>query len=152
MAAPTSPFLDKLSSELRLRIYGYVFGTSQVLKPGSSNTALGMRKDPTAHIAHCFAPPAPDTSLDISILLSNKAIFNEALPVLYGENVIRGTTDDFDKLLQHADFAENGSASRDRRLYQLLSKRPIPLGSSPPPDIAGNSLPCHPQRLLGTRG
>jgi hypothetical protein len=106
MAAPTSRFLDKLSPELRLRIYGHVFGSSRVIKPADSNTALGMRKDPTAHIAFSFAPPAPDVPLDVSILLSNRFIFTEALPVLYDEKIIRGTTEDFDKLLQHADFME----------------------------------------------
>jgi len=106
MVAPTSLFLDKLSPELRLRIYGHVFGSSRVIKPADSNTALGVRKDPTAHIAFSFAPPAPDVPLDVSILLSNRFIFTEALPVLYDQKIIRGTTEDFDKLLQHADFVE----------------------------------------------
>lgn len=82
MAAPTSRFLNKLSPELRLRIYGHVFGSSRVIKPADSNTALDMRKDPTAHIATSFAPPATDVLLDVSILISNRFIFTEALPVL----------------------------------------------------------------------
>ena len=106
MAAPTSFFLDKLSPELRLRVYSHVFGSSRVIKPSASDTALGIRKDPAAHIMYSFAPPAPEIHLDISILLSNKLVFTEALPVLYDQRSIRATTEDLDQLLQSADFME----------------------------------------------
>jgi hypothetical protein len=106
MAAPTSSFLEKLRPEIRLRIYGYVFGSSRVIKLASSNTALGMRIDPTDCVKYSFPPPEPDTCLDISVLLSNKVVFTEAPPVLYDEKIIRGSTDDFEELLQQPDFVE----------------------------------------------
>jgi hypothetical protein len=106
MAAPTSSFLEKLRPEIRLRIYGYVFGSNRVIKPAGSDTALGMRIDTTDCVKYSFPPPEPDTFLDISILLSNKLIFTEALPVLYDEKIIRGSTDNFEELLQQPDFVE----------------------------------------------
>jgi hypothetical protein len=106
MATPTSSFLNKLSPELRLRIHGHVFGSSRVITLSGSNTALGIRKDSTAHITYSFALRAPEVCLNISLLLSNKCVFTEALPVLYDQKTIRATTKDFDKLLQSADFME----------------------------------------------
>lgn len=45
--------------------------------------------------------------LDTSILATNKFILAEALPALYATKIVRGTTLDFDRLLQYVDFAEH---------------------------------------------
>lgn len=35
-------FLDQLAPELRVAIYGYVFGSSKVMKPSESTASLGI--------------------------------------------------------------------------------------------------------------
>jgi hypothetical protein len=65
-----------------------------------------MRTDPNDSVKYSIPPPAPETRLETSVLISNKLIFTEALPVLYDEKIIRGTTNDFEELLQRPDFVE----------------------------------------------
>jgi len=99
-----STFLDKLSSEIRLSIYSHVFGLSLVIKPSSSDTALGMKKHPPEDTVYL---PEADTSISSSILATSKFVFNEAIPVLYKDKIIRGTTRDLEQLLDNATFTEH---------------------------------------------
>lgn len=108
MAAPSSSsLLEKLTPELRVNIYSHIFGTSQVIKPSNSDTALGIRKDSSDTLSFSHAPPAEEVQLHTSILTTSKIIFLEVILVLYAEHTIRGTTLDFHLLLQNADFAEH---------------------------------------------
>lgn len=106
MAASSSLFLQKLTPEIRIAIYGFVFGTSEVIKPSSSDTALGMHQKPFDSVKSSHAPPAEEVLLHTSILTTCKTVFLEAIPILYAEHTIRGSTGDFRLLLQNADFAK----------------------------------------------
>jgi hypothetical protein len=97
-------FLDKLAPELRVQIYGHIFGTSNTIKPSDSTASLGVDKselNPAALIAN------PHTPLESSILATNKLIFREAVQVLYHNRVIRATLIDLKQLLQDKDFVAN---------------------------------------------
>jgi hypothetical protein len=97
-------FLDKLAPELRVQIYGHIFGTSNTIKPSDSTASLGIDKselNPAAHIAN------PQMPLESSILATNKLIFREAIQVLYHNRVIRVTLIDLKHLLQDKDFVAN---------------------------------------------
>jgi hypothetical protein len=121
---PQSAFLDKLSPEIRLFIYSHVFGL--VIKPSSSDTALGMKKHRAEDTVYL-----PDIPLDPSILATNRFIYNEALPVLYRDKIIRGTTRDFKQLLEnpnftaharHIEIADCLSSYGDADLHSILCR------------------------------
>jgi hypothetical protein len=99
-----SSFLEKLSPETRLSIYSHVFGPSLAIKPSSSDTALGMKKHPLEDTVYL---QETGTTLNPSILATSKFIYNEALPVLYKDRIIRGTTRDFQQLFENSDFTEH---------------------------------------------
>jgi hypothetical protein len=101
---PQSAFLDKLPPETRLSVYSYVFGSSLVIKPSSSDTALGMKKHQPEDTVYL---PGTYAHLDSSILATSKFIYNEARPILYRDKIIRGTTRDFKQLLESSDFADH---------------------------------------------
>jgi hypothetical protein len=98
-----SAFLNKLSPEIRLSIYSHVFGPSLVIKPSSSDTALGMKKRPPMDTVHL---PQTNTLLDASILATSRFIYNEALPVLYKDKIVRGTMRELKQLIELIDFIE----------------------------------------------
>lgn len=97
------PFLDKLSPEIRISIYSHVFGPSLVIKPSSSDTALGVRKHQPEDTVYL---QETDISLDTIVLVTSKQIYNEALLILYKDKIIRGTTQDFNELFFNSDFTE----------------------------------------------
>jgi hypothetical protein len=97
-------FLDQLAPELRVPIYGHIFGTSNTIKPSDSTASLGVDKselNPAALIAN------PHTPLESSILATNTLIFREAVQVLYHNRVIRATLIDLKHLLQDKNFVAN---------------------------------------------
>lgn len=97
-----SSFLDKLPPEIRLSIYGFVFSThSPVIRPSRSRATLGI-----ARVVDHKVPRAEDVRLDTSLLAASNSILAEALPALYATKIVRATTVDFGRLLEHADFAE----------------------------------------------
>jgi hypothetical protein len=110
--AAQSTFLDKLLPETRLFIYSHVFGNSLVIKPLHSFTALGMTKhtpEDTVYLQETFAP------IEQNILATSKFIYREALPILYKDKIIRGTTHDFrhlsvdpesTQLVRHIEIAD----------------------------------------------
>jgi hypothetical protein len=99
-----STFLERLSPEIRLSIYSHVFGTSSVIKPSSSDTALGMKKRQPRDTIYLSQK---DTLVDSSILATSKCIYNEALPILYKDKIVRGTMHDLERLLDITDFTEH---------------------------------------------
>lgn len=86
------------------QIYRHVFEPADVIKPSASAASFGIAKD-SAFFVDNYIPP--EVSLDTSILTTNKAIYNEAIKVLYDEKIIRGTVVDFNNLLQNTDFKNN---------------------------------------------
>jgi hypothetical protein len=97
-------FLDRLAPELRIQIYGHIFGASDTIKPSDSTASLGIDKselNPAAHVAN------PHTPLESSILATNKLIFREAIQVLYHNRTIRATLIDLKQLLQDKNFVAN---------------------------------------------
>jgi hypothetical protein len=123
-----SAFLEKLSPETRLSIYSHVFGPSLVIKPSGSDTALGMKArspEDTVYLQET------ETHLNPSILATSKFIYNEALPVLYKDKIVRGTTRDFEQLLENSDFTERArhikiadciSTYRDADFHAILCR------------------------------
>jgi len=122
-----STFLDRLSPETRISIYSHVFGTSLVVKPSSSETALGMKKHRPVDTVYLSET---DTKPETSILATSGFIYNEALPVLYRDKIIRGTTRDFKQLLEknsnfieharHVEIADCVSTYRDDDFHSIL--------------------------------
>jgi hypothetical protein len=73
----------------------------------------------------------PDIPLDPSILATNRFIYNEALPVLYRDKIIRGTTHDFKLLLENSNFTAHArhieiadclSSYRDADFHDILCR------------------------------
>lgn len=106
METPASS-LQRLPLELRIAIYAHVFGTSQVIKPSSSDTVLGIYKEPFGSIVHSHAPQPAEVQLHTSILATSKTIFLEAISVLYFEKTIRGSLKDLRQLLHSTGFTEH---------------------------------------------
>ena len=123
-----STFLKKLSPKTRLSTYSHVFGTSLVVKPSSSDTARGMKMHEPKDTVYL---QETHTKLDPSILATSKAIYNEALPVLYKDKIIRGSTQDLKRLLENSNFIEHArhieiadciSTYQDADFYSILSR------------------------------
>lgn len=102
MAPPS--FLDRLAPELRIDIYGHIFGTSDTIKPSSSTASLGINKELYALTGH---NAVGHVNLESSILSTNKIIFGEAIQVLYHNRTFRATFTELGRLLKHKDFVAN---------------------------------------------
>ena len=102
MSSPS--FFDKLAPELRVNIYGHIFGPSKVIKPKDSTASLGIdnRTLTLSGREHTQCTP-----VECFILTTSKLIFQEATQVLYRDKTVRATLSEFEELLQHKDFADN---------------------------------------------
>lgn len=97
-------FLDKLAPELRVAIYGHVFGSSKVIKSSDSTASLGIDNDILALSAQGESEHA---IIDACVLASNKLIYKEATHVLYHNKTFRATFPELERLLQHKNFVAN---------------------------------------------
>jgi hypothetical protein len=97
-------FLDKLAPELRVAIYGHVFGSSKAMKTIDSTASLGIDNDSLSFPAE---ERAEHTSIDTCILAMNKLIHKEAGQFLYHNRIFRAKFSELERLLQHKNFAAN---------------------------------------------
>lgn len=97
------PTFEGIPQEIRNSIFKYVFGPSPSLKPRTSTASIGMAK----YYCNYLPPLVPDPLVDISILTTNKAYYRQAIDVLYGDKVVRGTISDLVELLQFEEFRQH---------------------------------------------
>lgn len=96
----SEPTFEGIPQEIRNSIFKNFFGPSPSIKPRTSTASIGMAK----YYCNYLPPPVPDPLVDISILTTNKTYYRQAIDVLYGSKVVRGTIPDFVKLLQFEEF------------------------------------------------
>ena len=97
-------FLDKLAPELRVAIYGHLFGSSRVIKPSDSTASLGIDNEILALSAE---EEIKHATLETGILATNKIIHKEATQVLYHNRTFRATFPELERLLRHDNFVAN---------------------------------------------
>lgn len=119
--------LGNLSPEVRVIIYGFVFGSSEVITPvrNEEHTPSAARHD---HINTTAAALEP---ISTSILTTSKLILPEAIQVLYSEKIVRGDMRQLYTLLQSkrsealvrdVEVADCNNAWRDRRFNSILER------------------------------
>jgi hypothetical protein len=94
-------FLKKLAPELRVFVYDHVFGPSKAIKPENNTSSLGIDNQRAVPLGR---EQIRLTSVECSILATNKLIFWEAIQVLYHNKTVRATFPELKKSLQHKDF------------------------------------------------
>lgn len=97
-------FLDKFAPELRVAIYGYVLGSSKIIKPNDSTATLGIDNEILALTAQ--AQPK-HTTIETCMLATSKLVYKEATQVLYHNKTFRATFPELKTLLQHENFVAN---------------------------------------------